>query len=604
MSASSIRRQVGAAVAGVGTDNHMLDAERAGAGASPEDVGDTGAGDAPTLPIALGGATGASAALKIGSAIAPAVLLAACGGGGGGTTPTPTASTPVVVTPTAITATQASRFLAQTTMGATRAMIDTVISRRYEGWIDDQFALPRATSHWDWLVANGYNVAANINSETGFDATMWRQMIVEPDQLRQRIGMALLDMLVVGIGGVNLNWKQFATAAYVDVLLDNAFGNYRTLMGAITTNAAMGSFLTFLGNRKANATTGAQPDENYARELMQLFTLGLYQLNADGSVKTGGGVPLETYTPADVAGLARVFTGLSLATTVSTTPDRYRQPLVMNAALNETGTATFLGTSTSGGGMAAVKQALDTIFAHPNLPPFVSKQLIQRLVTSNPSAAYVGRVAATFADNGAGVRGDMKAVVKAILLDSEARSDDALASTTAGKLREPVMRLTGWARMFKVSSPSNAWSIGDTSSQSTRLGQAMGRSATVFNFFRPAYAPPASAIGNAGLVAPEFQITNEQSVVAYVNYMQGLVANGTGDTKPDYTDILTRAADSANLVDEINLVLAAGQLSTATVTAIRGAVDSVAATATNGPINRVGIAILLTLASPEFLTQR
>ncbi len=151
MSASSIRRQVGAAVAGVGTDNHMLDAERAGAGASPEDVGDTGAGHAPTLPIALGGATGASAALKIGSAIAPAVLLAACGGGGGGSTPTPTASTPVVVTPAAITATQASRFLAQTTMGATRAMIDTVISRRYEGWIDDQFALPRATSHWDWL---------------------------------------------------------------------------------------------------------------------------------------------------------------------------------------------------------------------------------------------------------------------------------------------------------------------------------------------------------------------------------------------------------------------------------------------------------------------
>ena len=158
--------------------------------------------------------------------------------------------------------------------------------------------------------------------------------------------------------------------------------------------------------------------------------------------------------------------------------------------------------------------------------------------------------------------------------------------------------------MFKVGSPSNAWGFGDTSSQSTRLGQSMGRSATVFNFFRPAYAPPASGISNAGLVAPEFQITNEQSVVAYVNYMQGLVANGTGDTKADYTDILTKAGDSAALVDEINLVLAAGQLSAATVTAIRAAVDSVATTATNGPINRVGIAILLTLASPDFLTQR
>ncbi|MGR6329125.1 DUF1800 domain-containing protein [Sphingomonas sp. XXL09] len=544
-------------------------------------------------------------AIKTGGAISAALLLAACGGGDGSGTTAAAPSAPVTVAPAAITTAQASRFLAQATMGATRTMIDAVVSRRYEGWIDDQFALPRATAHWDWLVANGYNVAASINAETGFDVTMWRQLIAEPDQLRQRIGMALLDMLVVGIGSVNLNWKQFATAAYVDVLLDNAFGNYRALMDAITTNAAMGSFLTFLNNRKANATTGAQPDENYARELMQLFTLGLYQLNMDGSVKTGAsGAPVETYTQADVAGLARVFTGLSLASSVSTTPDRYRQPLVMNAAINETGTATFLGTSTTGGGMAAIKVALDTIFAHPNLPPFVSKQLIQRLVTSNPSPAYVGRVAATFADNGSGVRGDMKAVIKAILLDTEARSDAALTSTTAGKLREPVMRLTAWARAFGATSPSNAWAIGDTSNQSTRLAQSMGRSQTVFNFFRPAYTPPATGIASAGLVAPEFQITNEQSVVAYVNYMQALVLNGTGDVKADYSAILTKAADSAALVDEVNLVLAAGQLSSATVTAIRTAVDSVAATASNGPQTRVNIAILLTLASPEFIMVR
>lgn len=538
------------------------------------------------------------------AALAPALALAACGGGDGGSAPVAATPTPPVVVVQTLTAPQASRFLAQSTMGATRAMVDTVVSRGFEGWLTDQFALPRATSHWDWLNANGYNVAANINSETGFDSTLWRQMIVEPDQLRQRAGMALLDMLVVGIGGVNLNWKQFATAAYVDVLMDNAFGNYRALLDAITTNAAMGSFLTFLGNRKANATTGAQPDENYARELMQLFTLGLYQLNMDGSVKMNGTTPLETYGPADVSGLARVFTGLSLATTVSTTPDRYRQPMIMNAALNETGTASFLGTSTSGGGLAAIKVALDTIFAHANMPPFVSKQLIQRLVTSNPSPAYIGRVAAAFADNGSGVRGDMKAVIKAILLDTEARSDAALSSTTAGKLREPVMRLTAWARMFNVNSASNAWAIGDTSSQSTRLGQSMGRSATVFNFFRPGYGPPSTAISAAGLVAPEFQITNEQSVVAYINYMQGLIANGTGDVKADYTDILTKAADSTALVDEINIILASGQLSTTTVASIKAAVDSVSATATNGPINRVGIAILLTLASPDYLTLR
>ncbi|MDP1025906.1 DUF1800 domain-containing protein [Sphingomonas sp. KR1UV-12] len=534
--------------------------------------------------------------------LAPALLLAACGSGDGQASSGASGGAAVPIARVPPTEVQASRFLSQSTMGATREAIADVVGQGYEAWIAAQLALPRATSHWDWLVANGYNVDANINNTAGFDVTMWRQLIVEPDQLRQRVGMALLDMLVVGIDGVNLNWKQFAMAAYVDVLLDNAFGNYRQLMEAITYNAAMGSFLTFLYNRKANATTGAQPDENYARELMQLFTLGLYQLNMDGTVKGSAAQPLETYTQADVGGLARVFTGLSLATNVSTTPDRYRQPLVMNAGLNETGAASFLGTGTSGGGVAAIKTALDTIFAHPNLPPFVSRQLIQRLVTSNPSPAYVARVASKFADNGAGVRGDMKAVVTAILLDSEARSDAALTATNAGKLREPVMRLTGWARAFKVTSPSNAWAFGDTSSQSNRLGQAMGRSQTVFNFFRPGYSPPATAIAQAGLVAPEFQITNEQSVVGYINYMYALVANGTGDTKADYATILAKAADTNALVDEVALLLAAGQLSATTIGTIRAAVDSVSATATGGPTNRVGIAIMLTLAAPDYLT--
>ncbi|MGY2733951.1 DUF1800 domain-containing protein [Sphingomonas sp. UYP23] len=539
-----------------------------------------------------------SALLKTLGALTPTVALAACGGDGSAPAGP---STPTVVTQ-AITPFQASRFLSQATMGATRAMVTDVVSTGFSGWLTAQFAMARTTTHWDWLIANGYNAAANVNTQNGFDPTMWRGMISDRDQLRQRVGMALLDILVVGINGVNLNWKAFATAAYVDVLLDTAFTNYRQIMGAITTNAAMGSFLTFLGNRKANAATGSQPDENYARELMQLFALGLYQLNLDGSVKTAGGTPLETYTQADVSGLARVFTGLSLASTTTTTPDVYRMPLVMNASLNETGTASFLGISVSGGGMAAVNTALDTIFAHPNVPPFVSKQLIQRLVTSNPSAGYVGRVAAVFADNGKGVRGDMQAVLRAILLDTEARDDSTLTASSAGKLREPVMRLTGWARAYNVASPTAAWAIGDTSSTTTRLGQSMGRSQTVFNWFRPGYTPPDTAIATAGLVAPEFQITNEQSVVAYVNFMQTLVASGIGDVKADYTDILTKASDSAALVDEINAVLAAGQLSTTTVAAIRSAVDSIATTATNGPTTRVQIAILLALASPDYLT--
>ncbi len=542
------------------------------------------------------------------STLAGALALAACsGGGGGGTGPIAGGGSPTpspTPTPTPIAAAAASRMLGQATMGATKAEIASVQSLGFDAWITAQFAQPRATSHWDWLVANGYNVAANINNTTGFDPTIWRQMISEPDQLRQRVGIALSEMLVVGVDGLTLNWKQFAAAAYFDVLLDNAFGNFRNLIGAITTNAAMASYLTFLGNKKANPATGSVPDENYARELMQLFTLGVNQLNADGSIKMSGGKPLETYGPADVSGLARVFTGLNLASSVSTTPDRYRVPLIMTAAQHETGVATFLGTTIPAGteGMAAVNLALDAIFAHPNVPPFVSKQLIQRMVTSNPSAAYIGRVSAVFANNGSGVRGDMKAVIRAILTDAEARDVTAVTGTNTGKLREPVHRLTGWARAFSATSPSNAWTIGDTSSSSTRLAQSIGHSATVFNFFRPGYTPANTAISTAGLVAPEFQITNELSVVAYINYMQALIANGSGDFKADYTAILTLSGDSQALIDEVNLVLANGQLSSATVAAIKAAVDSISNSGATGPSNRVMTAILLTMASPDYLT--
>jgi len=534
----------------------------------------------------------------VAASLAPLLALAACSGDGTGQTGGPAPAT----SPSSsnISAVQASRFLAQTTFGATKATIAEVQSQGFDGWLTAQFGLARETTHWDWLVANGYNATANINNDTGFDPVMWRQMIVARDQLRQRVGIALLEILAIGIGGVQVNWRQFAMAAYVDVLMDNAFGNFRTILDKITTNAAMASFVTFLDNRKANSATGSVPDENYARELMQLYTIGPSQLNMDGTPRLSAGVPIETYTQDDVTGLARVFTGLTLANSDSSKPDRYRLPLVMNASTNETGASSFLGTGTSGGGFGAIKAALDTIFAHANMPPFISKQLIQRLVTSNPSPAYVSRVASAFADNGSGVRGDMKAVIRAILLDSEARADASLATMSTGKLREPVMRLTGWARAFRATFIGNT-ALGDTSSNSTRLAQSMGRSPTVFNFFRPGYAPPNTAIASGRLVAPEFQITNELSVVAYINFMQGLISNGASDLKADYADVLALANDSAALLDDINLVLAAGQLASATLAAIKAAIDSISASATNGSINRVYTAILLTMASPDYL---
>lgn len=555
------------------------------------------------LPARIG--TGGARAVPL-ATLSSTLALAACSGGGG--SPSAPVSTPVTVVPAptpmpALSANQASRLLAQGTFGASRADITAAQSQTVSAWIDAQAARPR-TAHWDWLVTAGYNVPANINNTTGFDNSVWRAIITEPGQLRQRVGMALSEIMVIGIDGLNINWRQFAAAAWLDVLLDNALGNFRTLLDQITTNAAMGSYLTYLNNRRANPTTGSVPDENYARELMQLFTLGLYRLNMDGTIQQSGGQPVETYTQTDVSQLARVFTGLTLASTDSSTPDRYRQPLVMNASIHETGASTFLGTTVPAGteGMAAIKIALDTIFAHPNLPPFISKQLIQRLVTSNPSPDYVGRVSAIFADNGRGVRGDLLAVVRAILTDVEARTEPT--ATTAGRLREPVMRLTAWARAFGVTSTGGAWPIGDTSSSSTRLAQSLGRSSSVFNFFRPGYSPPNTVLATNGLVAPEFQITNELSVVAYINFMQGLVQNGIGDVRADYADILTRAGDSQALIDEVNQVLAAGQLSAATVAAIKAAIDSIATTATNASLNRVYVAILLTLASPEFITLR
>ena len=487
-------------------------------------------------------------------------------------------------------------------MGANSAEIAVVRSAGFDGWLTQQFARARTTSHYDWLTANGYAGADNIFTSNGFDATVWRQLIVSPDQLRQRVTMALLDFLVVGLDGLPSNWRPFNMAAYIDGLADNAFGNYRQILQHITFSTAMGHWLTFLGNRKANIATGSQPDENYAREIMQLFTIGLVNLNPDGTSKGGA-----TYTQNDVSGLARVFTGLVYANNDFDTPGRFKLPMIANDNFHETQPKSFLGQTIGAGqgALASINTALDIIFSHPNVPPFVSRQLIQRLVTSNPTPAYVGRVSAIFANNGSGVRGDMKAVIRAILLDSEARSEAGLTNAAFGKLRAPVNRLTAWARAFGATSPSEKWEIGDTSSSANRLAQSPGRSPSVFNFFRPGYTPPNTALSAQTLVGPEFQITNELSTVSYINFMRQVITGGSvGDLRADYTTISGLANDVNALVNEVALLLAAGQLSAPTLATIRGAVESIPTTANNATSNRVSTAILLTLAAPEFITQK
>ena len=550
-----------------------------------------GGGTAPLTNIAL--------------ATAASLALAACGDGGTGSPPSPPPPPPPPVT-VKVTAVQASRFLSQGAIGHSKADVLNLADSGFEAWLTAQFAIARPQKFWDYLIANGYDAAANINSTNGFDAMVWAQLMGNGDVLRQRVALALLDQWVVNVDGFGGSWRAFALAAYLDVLWDNAFGNYRDLMEGVSTNAAMGLYLTFLGNAKANAATGAIPDENYARESMQLFTIGLTMLNMDGTQVLSGGNPVPTYTQADVAQAARVWTGYTYATADNTTPARLRLPMTITAAKSETGGASFLGINIPAGsdGATARKLALDGLFNHQNVPPFVSKQLIQHMVTSNPSPAYVGRVAAVFANNGSGVRGDLKAVIRAVLIDPEARDDTQVGSTTFGKLREPVVRLVQWAKAFGVSSASQLWAFGNTSSSATRLGESPGRAPSVFNWFRPGYVPPGSTVATSGLVAPEFQITNEPTVIAYVNYMQSVIVNGAGDAKPDYSALTTIAPDSQALLNELNLVLAANQISAATIGQMKTALDTIATTTTAGTLNRIYAAIVLVMASPEYLVLR
>jgi uncharacterized protein (DUF1800 family) len=281
--------------------------------------------------------------------------------------------------------------------------------------------------------------------------------------------------------------------------------------------------------------------------------------------------------------------------------------LVQVASRYETGAKTFLGTTIPAGTSAAqgLTMALDAICAHPNVAPFFSRQLIQRLVTSNPSAAYVARVAAVFNDNGSGARGDLKAVIKALLLDDEARSAGAAAAPSFGKLREPMLRFAAWARAYGVTSASGAWAIGNTSDPATRLAQSPLRSPSVFNFFRPGYVPPNTAFDAAAMVAPEFQIANESSVVGYLNFMQRAVAGqGVGDVVADYGSLLPLADDAGALLAEISVVLAANRVGAATLASLVAAVQTMPSGSDPARRNRIYAALVLVLAAPEFIVQK
>jgi len=497
---------------------------------------------------------------------------------------------------------QASRFLSQAAIGYSKADILSVTDLGYAAWINGQFAKPRTQKFWDYLLAKGVDKEPRA---IGYDSLIWSQLMGNDELLRQRVGLALHDMWVVSIYGIPGSWKGFVMADYFDRLWDNAFGNYRDIMEAVTTSVGMGLYLTFLGSEKANAR-GASPDENFARELMQLFTIGLHMLNQDGTIVLKDGKPVSTYTQSDVIQCARVWTGYTHANSDDTSPHRLKLGMIINPSKHEAGAINFLGISIPAGhdGATARKIALDGLFNHSNVGPFVARHLIQRLVTSNPSPAYISRVASVFNRNPNGVRGDMQSVISAVLLDPEARMDQNVSITeTFGKLRDPVVRLVHWAKAFGVKSPTNSWPFGYLATNVKGIGAGPGHAPSVFNWYRPGYTVR-GRIADSGLVAPELQITTEPQIISYVNQMQHFIIRGAGEARPDYSALKPLASDSTALLAELNLVLAANQLSATTLGLMQQALDSISPATNAGIMSRIHCAITMVMASPDYLVLR
>ena len=572
------------------------------------------------------------------SILAPALVfaLAACGddGGGGSTTPPPPPpppAAPIIKKP--VTDAEAIRFLTRSQFSVTSADMMRLKDVGYVSWLDTDVAKPvgeLAVAAYQRL--GGEDFANQDYFSTNFHTqVMWQQFLDSNDQLRKRTAFALSEFFVVSANGVDAVWHGLGLCHYWDILNQYAFGNFRGLLEEVTLNPIMGQFLSLNDSRKEDDRTGRRPDENYAREVMQLFTIGLVQLNSDGSVKKdASGNPIPTYTNEDVTNVARAISGWSWQGTaaerlnqepwlmpgymkrqMTSDPAKMQYTYANRQSEHSALEAKFLGVTIPANtdAVSAMRTVLDTLFNHTNVPPFFSKQMIQRLVTSNPSAEYVDRVSKVFANNGQGVRGDLAAVFKAILTDDEALAGSGLTSQTFGKVREPFIRFVQWARTFNLKKPtSGKYDLYDTSQQSNSLGQMVFRSPSVFNFFRPGYVPAGTAIASNKLVAPEFQIVNEISTIGYANFLHNVVTNKSNpNLEPDYTAEAAIANDSAALVSRIDLLLSGGQLSQSNKDKIKQAVDSITLPTTNDAdarFNRVAAAIMLTMVSPQYLIQK
>lgn len=530
--------------------------------------------------------------------------LSACGGPSGGAPPPPP--------PPPISTAEAFQFLNQTTFGATPAESQNVIAVRYDAWIDSQMQAP-ASLQLPYLRSLPRPV--NLAELHADRVDKWFRDVVDgPDQLRQRVAFALSEITVVSQLGA-LMQAPYAVADYHDQLSLHAFGNYRDLLGVVTLHPAMGVYLSMLGNQKPDPLLNIRPDENYARELMQLFSIGLVELNIDGSQKLDNlGQPIPTYDQAIIEGFAHVFTGWNYAGAPSFEQARQNDnnqsvPMQLYPAFHDTGAKTLLnGVIVPAGqtGDEDLQAALDNIFNHPNVGPFVAIRLIQRLVTSNPSPGYIQRVATVFNNNGFGVRGDLEAVVKAILLDVEARP--AMPMEIDGKLKEPILRLTQLWRAYDAQSQSGVFPLAPAY---IIFGQGPMQAPHVFNFFSPFHAP-AGEIRNSGLVAPEFEIATEYQNTFITNYFFILAFNwnseaatpGEDDVLIDISQEIAIAADTDALVAMVADKLLGGTITDTLRAETAQMIDRVRIFAPGNDAALAAEAIYFIVTSPEFAYQR
>ena len=528
-------------------------------------------------------------------------------------TPPPSVPTPPLGP---ISSQDAARFLTQSSFGVTPLELSRVQQLRFEAYLNAQFNAP-VTPHVAYLIASE-RPGQHLDTRSTMES-FWQKAVTGDDQLRQRVVFALSEIFVVSdASGMGVD-QPYALSSYLDVLQNDAFGNFRDLLKDVTLNPAMGVYLSMRQNDREDARTGRIPNENYAREVNQLFSIGLYQLHPDGTlVLDANGQPIPTYDQSTIIGFAHVFTGWNFGS-IRTNENNWRDyfeswdnnshqtwivPMQPWENHHSQASKKLLNGITLPAGQSArrdLEMAIDNIFNHPNVGPFICRQLIQRLVMSNPSPGYVYRVASVFNDNGQGVRGDMKAVIRAILLDYEARSPESINQQGYGKQREPVLRLSALLRAFNGHGANGRFQLWNLESPIWALGQNPLRAPNVFNFFEPSYAPP-GAISAAGLTSPEFKITDDTQIIGSTNTSSWMIyGDGINGVTLDLSNLLPLANNPADLVDNLNLLLMSGQMSPAMRNIIVSTVNQVPASDSGW---RVKMAIHLIVTSPQFAIQK